>query len=125
MENLSNGKILSKTSNEDFSSDRLLIADCKIAEKLSREMLKDICNNDLQSRSISIILHPLEKGFGKIYPVEKMIYRDFIHWIGGHEVVFEDSIAKLDKRNLEERIRTMPNNKNINGRNLGEGWDNN
>ena len=104
MVNLSNDKSISRKSIPEFSSDRLLIADNIIAEKLGKEMLFEVCNHDIKSRTISIVLQPLEPGFGVIYPVERMIYQDFVCMIGGNECYLEESTERLTKDMLQQKI---------------------
>jgi hypothetical protein len=105
MINISNGKLISKIAEQQFSSDKLLIADNIIAEKMGKEMIEEITNNKSKKRLVKIVLQPMENRFEKISPVEKMIYNDFISQIGGNEIYFEESDQRLTKEQIEEKLK--------------------
>jgi hypothetical protein len=110
MVNLNNGKILTKSSFNDFSSNRLLIAYNLEIESLGKEMLNEIVGKYRATRNIFLIIHPIENEFINVYPTEKMMLNDFGQSIGGNYVQIIDGKADQLTSNelsqiLEENIK--------------------
>lgn len=107
MKNLSNGKTIKAKAEKSFSSERLLVADNIIIEKMGKEMLEEICGKGIKTKQIFLLIQPIEKGFEKVYPVEKMILNDFGHVIGASYVyIIQDSLTKLNNIELDKIIKS-------------------
>ncbi|WP_194778303.1 hypothetical protein [Pararhodonellum marinum] len=104
IKNLETGKMITQKSTFPFSSNRLLIANNLVAEKLGREMMNMVCGGDLKFRHVFVILHPLETGFDEICQVEKLLYNDFGTRIGAHGVILSESLKKLNAAELNKLI---------------------
>jgi len=65
-------------------------------------MLKELLNGKVNTNHLFLILHPIEKEFTKLYPVEKIILNDFAQSIGGHSVqIIENITTKLSELELK------------------------
>ena len=107
MTNVLTCKTLIKASTIPFSSNRLLIANNIAIEKLGKEMLKELLNGKVNTNHLFLILHPIEKEFTKLYPVEKIILNDFAQSIGGHSVqIIENITTKLSELELKRIAKT-------------------
>ncbi len=106
MTDVLNSKTLIKVSPIPFSSNRLLIADNTSIETLGKEMVKELLNGKVKTNHLYFILHPIEKEFTKIHPVEKMILNDFAQSIGGHSVqIIENISTKLSESELKGIVK--------------------
>ena len=105
MRNILNGKSMRRNSKIPFSCYRLLIADSEAIESIGKEMLNELCRNEKYTRSIFLVIHPLEMEFIKVYPVERMTLNDFGAMIGGdYVVIIENKPDQLSEKELKEII---------------------
>tara|TARA_B100001109_G_C18863577_1_gene475431 strand:+ start:5957 stop:6445 length:489 start_codon:yes stop_codon:yes gene_type:complete len=109
VKNLENGKTASGESHDEFSTDRLLIADPMNAENFAKELINKVADlSDIRTRKLNVICHPIDQILADLSPVEKMIFNDFAYHIGGRYVYLIDNRQELTDIELNE-IKTLLN----------------
>jgi hypothetical protein len=103
VKNLKNGKTASGVSQDKFSTDRLLIADPIKAEKIAKDLINQVAKaNELRTRKLKIICHPIDEVLRDLSPAEKMIFNDFAFQIGGRQIYLVDKKQELTETELKE-----------------------
>ncbi len=83
------GRTISRNATANFSNERLIIADFKIADKFLREVLYELYNekNLIFRKSIKIVLQIKDLRKPIASSVEVRIYRDMIEHIGASRFI--------------------------------------
>jgi hypothetical protein len=100
--NLHNQQIAFENASQEFSSDRLLIAEPIVAESLGIKLLNQVCSTtDLKTKSLKVVCHRIDKEFHPLSTAERMILNDFVNQIGGNEIVLLDETVELSAEELK------------------------
>jgi hypothetical protein len=104
VKNLKNGKTASGKSQDNFSTDRILLADPITAENFTKELIKQVAQpNEIKTRKLKVICHPLDELIADLSPSEKMTFNDFAYRIGGRYVYLLDGKQELTDSELKEK----------------------
>jgi len=80
-----NNEIVSYAT-EPFTTERLLVGDFTNAEKLLKEILKNLYKGSWLAPSPIIMIHPMEMVDGGLSPVEDRVLRELAFGAGGRKV---------------------------------------
>ena len=106
--NFENGKTISKSANQRFSSNRLIIADPIQAELLAKKLLRELYStSEINTRRLHILLHPIADDMDEFSLAEKMMFNDFILQVGAQS----GKIITSQKELSAEELKPTPNNK--------------
>ena len=96
---------ITRTTQDKFSNERLLVATVSVAIEFIKEILFEIKGDELIKPRLVVLIQPMEKVEDGISEVEKMILRDLIEQIGGNYAFIQETKEKLSDNDIRKITR--------------------
>lgn len=97
--NINTQQTIAKTSNINFSSNRLLVAEFNVAEMLIREILKEL---RLSGRTLKVLIQQMKELEGGLSEVEKRVLRDLAEQAGGAIVYIVNRTKTMSTEEIQD-----------------------
>ena len=95
--NLTSGETVSRASQKQFSSDRMLVAEFNVAENLVREILAEM---GIAKKNLKILIQQIDQFEDELFETEKRILRDLAEQAGGTEIYLVNRKKSMTKEEV-------------------------
>ena len=100
---LSNDQTVCQSAIQKFSSERLLVAEFAVAEKLIKDMLKDM---GISKKNLKVIIQQIDNFEDELCESEKRILRDIAEQVGAKAVYIVNRKKEMSKEEIDSFLLT-------------------